>query len=64
VSQVRQVGRLLCTDEEDDVGVVQLRQEGHFGAELKHEPLGELLLDEPLHGHLYALPLGHVDQAV
>jgi hypothetical protein len=53
-----------CTDEEDDVGVVQLGEEGHFGAELEHEPLGELLLDEPLHGHLYALPLGHVDQAV
>jgi hypothetical protein len=45
------------TDEEDDVGVVELGEEGHLGAELEHAPLVELLLDEPLDGHLDALPL-------
>jgi hypothetical protein len=52
------------TNEEDDVGVVQLRQECHLGPELEHAPLVELLLDELLHGHLHALPPALVHHAV
>jgi hypothetical protein len=47
----------MKTDEEDDVGVVELGEEGHLGPELEHAPLVQLLLDEPLHRHLHALPL-------
>jgi hypothetical protein len=37
--------------------VVELREEGHLGAELEQAPLVELLLDEPFDGHVDALPL-------
>jgi hypothetical protein len=53
-----------CTDEENDVGVVELGEEGHLGAELEHAPLVQLLLDELLHRHLHALPLAPVHHAV
>jgi hypothetical protein len=44
--------------------VVQLREEGHLGSELEHASLVELLLDEPLHRHLDALPPTAVYDAV
>ena len=53
-----------ATNEEDDVGMVQLGQEGHLGSELQHAPLVQLLFDEPLHRHLDALPSALVDHAV
>ena len=53
-----QVGPLDAgADEQHDVGVVELGQEGHLGPELEHPALVELLLDEPLDGHIDALPL-------
>jgi hypothetical protein len=44
--------------------MVQLGEECHLCAELEHAALVELLVDEPLHRHLDALPLAPVDHAV
>jgi hypothetical protein len=55
---------LGSTDEKDDVGVVEFGEEGHLGPEFEHAAFGELLFDEPLDGHVDALPPGQVHQPV
>ncbi len=60
-----QIGSLHAgPNEKHNVWMVELREEGHLRTKLQHAPLVELLLDEPLHGNIDALPLALVDHPI
>ncbi len=51
-------------NEQDDVGMMKLREEGHLCTELQHAPLVEFLLDETLHRHIDTFPFTFVHDTV